>query len=199
MFTPTDVFNNTNCIYFCSLKIFPKIILTSLFFVIKYLMLCTHAFLSSYTYLPIWKTFWWLHIVHSHTFWQKKDSVKQNIYELLESSIAMKPMHVLFESAQAKCEQKDKENMNTEHYWGVFSLKMKTKITCLKRCGEKQIKSKELQFVFWILWWNDFYLLKFWTCRQNFSQKHVSRQGKFLPDVILVEKLGLMNQGMKMK
>lgn len=53
--------------------------------------------------------------------------------------------------------------------------------------------------MFWILWWNDFYLLNFWTCRQIFSLKHVSRQRKYLPEVILVEKLHLMNQGMKRK
>lgn len=33
----------------------------------------------------------------------------------------MKPMYGFLKSAQAKCEQKkDKENVNTEHYWGVF-------------------------------------------------------------------------------
>lgn len=56
----------------------------------------------------------------------------------------MKPMYGFFLicSGKAHHQQKmDKETMNTEHYWGFFSLKMKTKITYLKLHGEKQIKS----------------------------------------------------------
>lgn len=58
--------------------------------------------------------------------------------------------YVLFLGRAYDQQKKNKQNMNTEHYWDFFSLKMKTELAYLQLCADthpqKQQKPQTLMY-----------------------------------------------------